>query len=90
MPGSGLVKAQAEAEGLDRVFRDAGFEWRYAGCSMCLGTNGDRVGAGRALRVDLQPQLRRPAGPGSRTHLHESGDGRGRGGDRPPDRRARR
>ena len=41
VPGSGLVKAQAEAEGLDRVFIDAGFQWRHPGCSMCLGTNGD-------------------------------------------------
>src|SRR3990167_9404641 len=42
--GSGLVKAQAEKEGLDRVFRDAGFEWREPGCSMCLGMNADRLG----------------------------------------------
>jgi 3-isopropylmalate/(R)-2-methylmalate dehydratase large subunit len=41
VPGSGLVKAQAEAEGLDRVFREAGMEWRHAGCSMCVGMNGD-------------------------------------------------
>jgi 3-isopropylmalate/(R)-2-methylmalate dehydratase large subunit len=44
VPGSGLVKAQAEAEGLDRIFRDAGMEWRHAGCSMCVGMNGDIVG----------------------------------------------
>ena len=43
VPGSGLIKAQAEAEGLDRVFRDAGFEWRGAGCSMCLAMNPDRL-----------------------------------------------
>src|SRR5438552_18670979 len=46
VPGSGLVKAQAEREGLDRVFRDAGFEWREPGCSMCLGMNPDRLDAG--------------------------------------------
>ena len=51
--------AQAEAEGLDRIFRAAGFEWREPGCSMCLGTNGDIVRAGRALRLHLEPQLRR-------------------------------
>src|SRR6185369_14230017 len=46
VPGSGLVKRAAEAEGLDRVFRDAGFDWRDAGCSMCVGMYGDLVGAG--------------------------------------------
>ena len=43
VPGSGLVKAQAEAEGLDKIFRDAGFDWREAGCSMCLGMNPDQL-----------------------------------------------
>src|SRR3546814_14269926 len=43
VPGSGLVKAQAEREGLDKIFREAGFDWRHAGCSMCLATNGDLV-----------------------------------------------
>src|SRR5262249_38164683 len=46
VPGSGRVKAQAEREGLDKVFREAGFEWREPGCSMCLGMNDDRLGAG--------------------------------------------
>src|SRR5690606_23484416 len=46
VPGSGLVKAQAEAEGLDRVFLEAGFEWREPGCSMCLAMNPDRLGPG--------------------------------------------
>ena len=50
-------------EGLDEIFRAAGFDWRTAGCSMCLGMNPDILGAGRALRVDLQPQLRGPPGP---------------------------
>ena len=69
VPGSGLVKAQAEAEGLDRVFRAAGFQWRYAGCSMCLGTNGDIGRARPALRLDLQPQFRRPPGAGRRARI---------------------
>ena len=55
VPGSQQVKAQAEAEGLDRVFRDAGFDWRVAGCSMCLGMNPDILRAGRALRLYLEP-----------------------------------
>ena len=63
VPGSQQVKAQAEAEGLDRVFRDAGFDWRVAGCSMCLGMNPDIARSRRALRLDLQPQLRGPPGP---------------------------
>ena len=63
VPGSQQVKAQAEAEGLDKVFLAAGFEWREAGCSMCLGMNPDIARAGRALRLDLEPQLRGPAGP---------------------------
>ena len=61
-PGSAKVKRQAEAEGLDRVFTSAGFEWREAGCSMCLGMNPDILAAGRALRLDLEPQLRGPPG----------------------------
>jgi len=64
VPGSGLVKQQAEAEGLDRIFTAAGFEWREQGCSMCLAMNADRLLSGeqrrplavwRALRLDLQP-----------------------------------
>ena len=61
--------AQAEEEGLDRIFEDAGFEWRRAGCSMCLGMNPDILAPGRALRLDLEPQLRGPPGRGGRTHL---------------------
>ena len=63
VPGSQQVKAQAEAEGLDRIFREAGFDWRVAGCSMCLGMNPDILQPGRALRLDLEPQLRGPPGP---------------------------
>ena len=62
VPGSGLVKEQAEAEGLDKIFKAAGFDWREPGCSMCLAMNPDKLEAGRALRLDLQPQLRRPPG----------------------------
>ena len=64
VPGSVAVKAQAEAEGLDRVFLDAGAEWRGAGCSMCLGMNPDQLAAGGAVGLDQQPQLPGPAGQG--------------------------
>jgi 3-isopropylmalate/(R)-2-methylmalate dehydratase large subunit len=69
VPGSGLIKAQAEAEGLDKIFIAAGFEWRQPGCSMCLAMNADRLESGRALRLDLQPQFRGAPGAGGRTHL---------------------
>jgi 3-isopropylmalate/(R)-2-methylmalate dehydratase large subunit len=69
VPGSGLVKAQAEREGLDRVFMDAGFEWRFAGCSMCLGTNGDRVAPGERCASTSNRNFVGRQGPGSRTHL---------------------
>ena len=57
VPGSGLVKAQAEAEGLDKIFKAAGFEWREPGCSMCLAHEPRQARAGRALRLDLEPQF---------------------------------
>ena len=79
-------KAQAEAEGLDEVFRAAGFDWRGAGCSMCLGMNPDIAAARRALRLDLQPQLRGPPGPRRAHAPRQPGDGR-RGGHRGPLRR---
>ena len=60
-PGSTFIKHQAETEGLDRIFIEAGFQWRESGCSMCLGMNPDRVG--QALRVHLERQLRGPPGP---------------------------
>jgi 3-isopropylmalate/(R)-2-methylmalate dehydratase large subunit len=69
VPGSGLVKSQAEAEGLDRVFRDAGFQWRFAGCSMCLATNGERVGPGERCASTSNRNFVGRQGPGSRTHL---------------------
>ena len=62
VPGSGLVKEQAEAEGLDKIFVKAGFEWREPGCSMCLAMNPDKLESRRALRLDLEPQFRRPPG----------------------------
>jgi 3-isopropylmalate/(R)-2-methylmalate dehydratase large subunit len=69
VPGSGLVKRQAEAEGLDAVFRAAGFQWRYAGCSMCLGTNGDQVPAGQRCASTSNRNFVGRQGPGARTHL---------------------
>ena len=69
VPGSGLVKAQAEAEGLDRVFTDAGFEWREPGCSMCLGMNDDRLGPGERCASTSNRNFEGRQGAGGRTHL---------------------
>ncbi|MCE2945836.1 MAG: 3-isopropylmalate dehydratase large subunit [Betaproteobacteria bacterium] len=69
VPGSGLVKAQAEAEGLDRIFIEAGFHWGHPGCSMCVGTNGDTVGAGKRCVSTSNRNFVGRQGPGSRTHL---------------------
>lgn len=69
VPGSGLVKAQAEAEGLDRIFLAAGVQWRYAGCSMCLGTNGDIVAPGERCASTSNRNFVGRQGPGARTHL---------------------
>jgi len=69
VPGSGLVRAQAEAEGLDRVFRDAGFEWRHAGCSMCIGVNGDSVAPRERCASTSNRNFEGRQGPGARTHL---------------------
>jgi 3-isopropylmalate/(R)-2-methylmalate dehydratase large subunit len=69
VPGSGLVKAQAEAEGLDRVLTEAGFQWRHAGCSMCVGTNGDVVAPGERCASTSNRNFVGRQGPGSRTHL---------------------
>ena len=69
VPGSGLVKRQAEAEGLDRVFAAAGFEWRAAGCSMCLGINGDQVAPGQRCASTSNRNFVGRQGPGARTHL---------------------
>ena len=81
VPGSGLVKEQAEAEGLDKIFIDAGFDWREPGCSMCLAMNPDKLEPGRALRLDLQPQLRGPPGLQGPHASGLAGHGGG-GGDR--------
>ena len=69
VPGSGPVKAEAEALGLDRVFKDAGFQWREAGCSMCLATNGDSLAAGQRSASTTNRNFVGRQGPGSRTHL---------------------
>jgi len=69
VPGSGLVKRMAEAEGLDRIFLDAGFEWREPGCSACLGMNPDKVPAGERCASTSNRNFMGRQGPGSRTHL---------------------
>ena len=69
VPGSGLVKQQAEREGLDRVFREAGFEWREPGCSMCLGMNPDRLEAGERCASTSNRNFEGRQGAGGRTHL---------------------
>ncbi|MBU6276477.1 MAG: 3-isopropylmalate dehydratase large subunit [Planctomycetes bacterium] len=69
VPGSGRVKRQAEAEGLDRVFRDAGFEWREAGCSMCLGMNPDTLAPGERCASTSNRNFEGRQGKGGRTHL---------------------
>ncbi len=69
VPGSGLVKAQAEREGLDRIFRAAGFEWREAGCSMCLGMNDDQLSPGERCASTSNRNFEGRQGPGGRTHL---------------------
>ena len=69
VPGSGLVKAQAEAEGLDRIFLDAGFEWRDPGCSMCLAMNADRLEPGERCASTSNRNFEGRQGQGGRTHL---------------------
>ena len=69
VPGSGLVKAQAETEGLDRIFRDAGFEWREPGCSMCLAMNADRLEPGERCASTSNRNFEGRQGAGGRTHL---------------------
>ena len=69
VPGSGLVKAQAEAEGLDRIFPAAGFEWRGPGCSMCLAMNADRIPAGKRCASTSNRNFEGRQGQGARTHL---------------------
>ena len=69
VPGSGLVKQQAEQEGLDEIFKQAGFEWRDPGCSMCLGMNADRLDAGERCASTSNRNFEGRQGQGGRTHL---------------------
>jgi 3-isopropylmalate/(R)-2-methylmalate dehydratase large subunit len=69
VPGSGLVKRQAEAEGLDRIFKEAGFDWREAGCSMCLAMNPDRLSPGERCASTSNRNFEGRQGKGGRTHL---------------------
>ena len=69
VPGSGLVKEQAEKEGLDAIFLDAGFEWRDPGCSMCLAMNADRLGPGEHCASTSNRNFEGRQGAGGRTHL---------------------
>jgi 3-isopropylmalate/(R)-2-methylmalate dehydratase large subunit len=69
VPGSGLIKKQAESEGLDRVFIDAGFEWREAGCSMCLAMNPDKLQPGQRCASTSNRNFEGRQGKGGRTHL---------------------
>ena len=78
VPGSKAVKAQAEAEGLDRIFSEAGFEWRGAGCSMCLAMNDDKAGAGKYVASTSNRNFQGRQGPGARTLLMSPHHGRRR------------
>ena len=69
VPGSGRVKRQAEKEGLDKVFIAAGFEWRHAGCSMCLAMNDDQLTPGQRCAATSNRNFEGRQGPGGRTHL---------------------
>jgi len=69
VPGSGLVRAQAEAEGLDEIFTAAGFEWREPGCSMCLGMNPDILAPGERCASTSNRNFEGRQGRGGRTHL---------------------
>jgi 3-isopropylmalate/(R)-2-methylmalate dehydratase large subunit len=69
VPGSGLVKQQAEAEGLDKIFSAAGFEWREPGCSMCLAMNADRLESGEHCASTSNRNFEGRQGQGGRTHL---------------------
>ncbi len=69
VPGSGLVKQQAEEEGLDKIFREAGFDWREAGCSMCLAMNPDKLAPGERCASTSNRNFEGRQGRGGRTHL---------------------
>ena len=79
VPGSGQVKAQAEAEGLDRVFVSAGFDWRNPGCSMCLAMNPDKLAPGERSASTSNRNFEGRQGRGGRTHLGSPRGGRGHG-----------
>jgi len=69
VPGSGLVKRQAEAEGIDKVLIEAGFDWREPGCSMCLAMNADKLAPGERCASTSNRNFEGRQGPGGRTHL---------------------
>ena len=69
VPGSGLVRLQAESEGLDMIFKAAGFQWREPGCSMCLAMNADRIGEGDRCASTSNRNFEGRQGKGGRTHL---------------------
>jgi 3-isopropylmalate/(R)-2-methylmalate dehydratase large subunit len=69
VPGSGQVKLQAEAEGLDKIFKDAGFDWREPGCSMCLAMNADKLEPGERCASTSNRNFEGRQGAGGRTHL---------------------
>ena len=69
VPGSGLVKEQAEARGLDKIFKEAGFDWREPGCSMCVAINGDSLAPEERSASTSNRNFRGRQGKGSRTHL---------------------
>ena len=79
VPGSRVVKAAAEKEGLDKIFRDAGFEWRDAGCSMCIAMNDDVLPSGERAAQHVESKFRRAAGQGQPDASGQPDDGRGRG-----------
>ena len=69
VPGSGLIKEKAEIEGLDKIFREAGFDWREPGCSMCLAMNADRLEPGERCASTSNRNFEGRQGRGGRTHL---------------------
>ena len=73
VPGSGLVKAQAEKEGLDKIYKEAGFEWREPGCSMCLAMNADKLKPQERCASTSNRNFEGRQGRGGRTHLVSPG-----------------
>ena len=89
VPGSAKIKKEAEEEGLDRIFTEAGLDWRVAGCSMCLGMNPDILEPGQRCAATSNRNFRKPAGKGRPHPSGQPGDGGG-GGHRRPLRRCQR